>query len=77
MDDWHTYAISWTTTRARFEVDGDLVLDCGTPPRGRLGFVAWLDNQYAVVTPWGRFRHGLLDAPGEQWMEIESLTIEP
>ncbi len=77
MNDWHTYTIEWTTARARFGVDGELAPDCDTPPRGRLGFVLWFDNQYAIVTPWGRFGYGLLDAPGEQWMEVESLFIEP
>jgi hypothetical protein len=37
----------------------------------------WLDNQYMVVTPWGQFRWGLLDAPGQQWMQVDSLAIEP
>jgi hypothetical protein len=36
----------------------------------------WLDNQYLVATPWGRFRWGVLDAPDEQWMEVERLRIE-
>jgi hypothetical protein len=77
MTDWHTYVLEWTTARARFVVDGKTVLDCDTPPHGPLGFVMWLDNQYAIVSPWGRFGYGLLDAPGEQWMEVETLIIEP
>jgi hypothetical protein len=75
MRDWHTYVIEWGEERARFRVDGELALDCDTPPGGPLGFVMWLDNQYAVVTPWGRFRFGLLDAPGWQWMEVDVLDI--
>jgi hypothetical protein len=74
MQDWHTYALEWQAGRARFSVDGILMLNC-TAPRGPLGFVAWLDNQYMVVTPWGRFGYGWLEAPGEQWMEIEDLEI--
>jgi hypothetical protein len=77
MTDWHTYVVEWGRDRARFLVDGTSVLDCSTPPRGALGFVMWLDNQYAIVTPWGRFGFGLLDAPGLQWMEVETLVIEP
>ena len=77
MTDWHRYAIEWGRTRARFSVDGELLMDCGTPPRGPLGFVMWLDNQYAIVTPWGRFGNGLLDACGEQWLEVDRLIIEP
>ncbi len=77
MTTWHAYVIEWGLTRARFLVDDKPVLDCDTPPRGPLGFVMWLDNQYAIVTPWGRFGFGLLDARGPQWMEVDALIIEP
>jgi len=76
MTSWHTYAIEWGLRRACFRVDGWTVLDCDTPPRGPLGFVMWLDNQYAIVTPWGRFGYGRLEAPGRQWMEVDTLAIE-
>jgi len=35
----------------------------------------WLDNQYMIVTPWGKFGYGLLDAPSEQWMEVSEVEI--
>jgi hypothetical protein len=76
MTDWHTYLLEWGQKSARFVVDGDVVLACNTPPRGPLGFVLWLDNQYMVMTPWGRFGHGLLDAPQSQWLEVEVLEIK-
>lgn len=74
---WHTYTIEWGTDQARFGVDGEWILDRAPAPRGPLGFVTWLDNQYMVVTPWGRFGWGVLDAPGRQWMELDHLSIEP
>jgi hypothetical protein len=77
MTEWHTYVLKWGCTRARFFVDGDLLMDCRTPPRGPLGFVMWLDNQYAIVTPWGRLGSGLLAGPGEQWLEVDRLLIQP
>lgn len=77
MTDWHTYVIEWGARRARFLVDGVPVLDCARSPRGPLGCVVWLDNQYAIVTPWGRFGYGLLNAPGLQWMELDTLIIRP
>lgn len=76
MTGWHTYVVEWGVKTARFWVDGQVVLDCITPPRGPLGLVIWLDNQFMVVTPQGRLRHGMLAKPGEQWMEIESVRIE-
>lgn len=77
MTQWHTYDIEWGTKRVRFSVDGDLCLESRSSPKGPLGFVMWLDNQYAVVKPWGRFGYGLLDAPGRQSMEVDTLSIEP
>jgi len=76
MTDWHTYAIDWGEVRATFSVDGETVLDGAPSPRGPLGFVMWLDNQYMIVKPWGRFGWGLLEAPGRQWLEVDRLVIE-
>jgi hypothetical protein len=76
MREWHTYTIDWQKNTARFSVDDETILDCRTPPRGPLGFVMWLDNQYMVATPWGRFKYGLLDAPGQQWLEVSRLEIK-
>ena len=72
---WHTYRIEWLARRARFWVDGRLALDTPFAPRGPLGLVLWIDNQYAVVTPRGVLRGGLLAAPGEQWLDIADLEI--
>jgi hypothetical protein len=76
MTDWHIYTIDWGTRSARFAVDGQVVLADAPAPRGPLCFVMWLDNQYAIVTPWGRFGWGLLSIPGQQWLEADWLAIE-
>jgi hypothetical protein len=76
MTEWHTYVIDWQPKTAHFSVDGQTVLKCQTPPRGPLGFVLWLDNQFMVATPWGSFKYGLLTAPGRQCLEINQLIIE-
>ena len=78
---WHTYILDWCPERARFFVDpeGDSpspLLDAPAP-RGPLGFVLWLDNQYLVATPQGRFRWGKLDITTKQWLEIDHLSIVP
>jgi hypothetical protein len=76
MTDWHTYVIEWGRDRASFKVDEKIVLSDAPSPRGPLGFVMWLDNQYMVVKPWGRFGWGVLDAPGRQWMEVDWFAVE-
>lgn len=75
--DWHTYEIEWRPGQATFRVDGAEVLAAPHPPRGPLGFVAWLDNQFAIVTPQARFGWGLLEAPGDQWLELDYVRIHP
>jgi hypothetical protein len=75
MTGWHTYTIEWGVKQARFRVENEIVLACDTAPRGPLGLVIWLDNQYLAVTPWGRLRYGLLATAGEQWLELESVEM--
>lgn len=76
MTTWHTYALQWRKEIATFWVDNSLVLRVLQPPRRPLGFVAWLDNQYAVATPRGVLRFGTV-ASGPQWFELDSVRIEP
>jgi hypothetical protein len=73
---WHDYAIEWRPRSARFLVDADEVLLVPDPPSGPLGFVAWIDNQYAVATPRGELRFGTLDT-GPQWLELAHIRARP
>ena len=74
--EWHEYTIAWRRTEARFLVDGVEALIADKPPAGPLGFVAWIDNQYAVATPRGRLRFGTI-ATGPQWIELDYVRISP
>ncbi len=75
LRDWHDYRLEWRRDGGRFLVDGAPVLTTPTAPRGPLGFVCWLDNQYLVLTPRGRFRAGVLPVAREQWLEVSDLAI--
>jgi hypothetical protein len=76
LTEWHAYSLEWMETTVEFRVDGEAV--CATPaaPRGPLGLVLWIDNQYAAWTPDGRLRYGFLPNPQPAWLEIVDLTIE-
>lgn len=76
MTTWHTYTLEWYTHEARFSVDGGQVLRAPNPPARPLGFVTWLDNQFAIATPRGVLRFGTVSS-GPQWFEITKLSIEP
>lgn len=73
---WHTYTLDWRHEAVVFWVDGAEVLRVSHPPQGPLGFVAWLDNQYAVATPRGDLRFGTLDS-GPQELLLDTLHIAP
>lgn len=76
LTDWHTYVLEWQRGSATFWVDEVEALRAPHPPTGPLGFVAWLDNQYAVATLEGDFSFGLLAAPRRQWLELDCVRIE-
>jgi hypothetical protein len=75
MTGWQTYTLEWRAREALFFVNGEQVLHAPNPPTRPLGFVAWLDNQFAIATPRGVLRFGTV-SNGPQWFEITSLQIE-
>ncbi len=80
MTQWHTYILEWGVEKSHFSLSTSPrsePLLVAPSPRGPLGFVMWMDNQYLVVTPWGQFRWGLLDAKEGQSMEVDWFSIEP
>lgn len=75
MRKWHTYTLEWRKGGSSFWIDGKLVMKAPGAPGKPLGFVAWMDNEYAVVTPRGELRFGKARA-GSQWLDIDSVKIE-
>ncbi|MCX8024416.1 MAG: family 16 glycosylhydrolase [Thermanaerothrix sp.] len=73
---WHHYSLHWQPDHAGFSVDGQVVFETTVVPRGRLGLVIWMDNQYAAFTPQGQVRFGL-EAMPSAWLEIRGLRITP
>jgi hypothetical protein len=72
---WHTYRIEWQRDFSGFLVDEQTVLVTSLSPRGPLGLVLWIDNQYAALPPDGKISYGSLSNPGPAWIEIRNLTI--
>lgn len=71
---WHRYRIEWLPESVRCWVDDELVLNSRWSPRGAMGLVLWVDNQYAIVKPNGVLRGGILDHQ-TQWLEIRQLNV--
>ncbi|HEX2621499.1 MAG TPA: family 16 glycosylhydrolase [Phototrophicaceae bacterium] len=73
----HRYTIEWLPDEIRFLVDDQLVHCVRLTIKGKLGFIAWVDNQYAIVTPQGHFGAGLMDHTGEQILMLNQIEIKP
>lgn len=76
MTAWHNYELSWGGHGSTFLVEGKRVLETKHSPRGPLGFVCWLDNQYLSLKLNGRFRWGTLPIQEKQWLEVADLTFD-
>lgn len=76
LTEMHTYTLDWRLDGATFSVDDGVVHEAPAAPDGPLGFVAWIDNQFAVVTPQGRFRFGLLPLTHNQTLTLQHIEIE-
>ncbi len=74
--EWHSYGIEWNTDQCMFFVDQRQVMHAPLSPRSPLGFVTWIDNQFAAFDPQGRIGWGVEANPKEQWLQIEDLRLE-
>lgn len=72
---WNQYHLQWLETGCKFWVNGRLILETPHTPKGPLGFVCWIDNQYMIVTNRGRLGWGTLSLEEPQWMEISRLEM--
>lgn len=75
LGEFHLYTVEWHEGHALFAVDGRIVLQAKVEISNPLGFIAWVDNQYAIATPQGRFSWGLLDLPERQTLILRDLQI--
>jgi hypothetical protein len=75
LDDWHAYEIEWRATEALFLVDGQERLRAPAPSKGPLGFVMWIDNQFAIASEDGHFGFGVQPLAAPQWLEVTDLRF--
>ena len=76
LDEWHEYALTWKSGGVDFMVDREVVAETNIVPHGPLGFVVWIDNQYAVLSEKRGIRFGLLPTDEEYGLEIQDLQVK-
>jgi hypothetical protein len=72
---WHTYTLAWQAEGVSFSIDSSPVFATVLAPRGPLGLVLWVDNQYAAFTPQGRLGYGFLANPQPAWVELAEVSV--
>jgi hypothetical protein len=72
---WHSYTLTLKKEGVSFKVD-DQTFETRITPKGPLGLVLWIDNQYAAFPPDGHLAYGTLENPQPAWLEIEALSLE-
>jgi hypothetical protein len=71
----HSYALEWQKDLVIFTVD-DQTFETRISPKGALGLVIWIDNQYAAFPPDGKLAYGTLENPQSAWLEIEAFSLK-
>jgi len=74
--EWHKYRLEWRPGEVSFVVDEKEALRTPLAPRGPLGLVLWIDNQYAAFPPDGRPRYGFQANAEPAWIEIADLQLD-
>lgn len=71
---WHDYTLNWQSDFVEFTIDERVVLRTSISPRGPLGLVLWIDNQFAAWRPDGGIGYGVLPTQ-DSWLEIQDLRL--
>lgn len=76
LQEKHTYTLDWQPQSATFLVDDKIVMQANSVPTQPLGFIAWVDNQFAIVTPQGHLDFGISPIQQRQSLIIEGLHLK-
>jgi hypothetical protein len=74
--DWHKYEIQWEKDYVTFSIDNKQLYRTEYSPKGPLGLVIWMDNQYLKIKPTGKIAFGSIQQQNSQKMLIKNLKIE-
>ncbi len=73
---WHSYRLRCDSQGTHFWVDEAPVFETRLTPRGKLGLVLWIDNQYMALRPDGQAAYGWLANPEPAWIKIRAIFLD-
>ena len=75
VTEWHAFSLGLAKQGVDFSIDGQVVFSTPMLPKGRLGLVVWIDNQYFRFTPEGKIGFGFLGMGTAQSVHIQNLSL--
>ena len=72
---WHSYKLELDLEIVRFQVDDETLFSTETTPKGPLGLVFWIDNQYLAFPPDGKLAFGTLENYETAYLEIQKIKL--
>ncbi len=73
--EWNLYSLQWRNESVRFFVRSELVYETRVVPKGRIGLVIWIDNQFMSYSANSSPRWGTLPSEQPAWIEFSDLSI--
>jgi hypothetical protein len=72
---WHQYALQLEQSLVRFKIDNVEIFQTKVAPISPLGFVIWIDNQFASFPPTGKLAYGTMENSRPAWIEVKQIEI--
>ena len=76
LKSWHSYTINFSQENLEFFIDEKLYLKTNCQPCRKMGFLIWIDNQYASFDPQGKIKFGTLASSREHWLEVRNCAFD-
>jgi hypothetical protein len=70
---WHDYKMELHRGKVLFYLDDRVYFETEICPKGRLGLVIWIDNQFAAFPPDGKIKFGTLSHERVAWLELKDI----
>ena len=72
---WNQYTGQLEQSLVRFKIDKAEIFRTKVAPRSPLGFVIWIDNQFASFPPNGKLAYGTMKNSRPAWIEVKQIEI--
>ena len=72
---WNQYTVQLEQSLVRFKIDKAELFRTKVAPRSPLGFVIWIDNQFASFPPNGKLAYGTMKNSRPAWIEVKQIEI--